>query len=226
MKDGIINGDGTSRAIKATLPATYEEFKAACENGTQLLDILFNAAGWEQQPDFLNKANLLTDETVTLYGKDASALPNDIFAILSKAVLSDGSGLQTVSGSKIQPAKFIVGQFTGNGKFNGEDAAISITFPETPIIVFIWLPGNISPVYALTGSLGVFFPSFLSENYQSYGYAAIDRNSGGLTRGLLDYAKFNFSSKTLSFYSTDSDYNQFNGEGLIYKYIAVFMEEA
>lgn len=68
MKDGIIKGDGTSRKMKATLPATYEEFKQAAGAGEQPLDVMFNAPGWQQQPTFLNKQNLLSDTTATELG--------------------------------------------------------------------------------------------------------------------------------------------------------------
>lgn len=77
MNDGIIKNNGTSRKMKATLPATYEEFKQAVESGNQLLDILFNSAGWEQQPTFLNKANLLTDVTASAAGLTPDATVND-----------------------------------------------------------------------------------------------------------------------------------------------------
>lgn len=80
MMDGIIKADGTSRLMRAQLPATYEEFRAQCLAGAQPLDILFNALGWSQMPTFLNKANLAKDTTAALYGKDSDAVPDDLFA--------------------------------------------------------------------------------------------------------------------------------------------------
>lgn len=80
MIDGIIKADGTSRLMRAELPATYEEFRAQCLAGAQPLDILFNALGWSQMPTFLNKANLAKDTTAALYGKDSDAVPDDLFA--------------------------------------------------------------------------------------------------------------------------------------------------
>lgn len=82
MTDGRIKNDGTSRSMKATLPATYDELRTACENGTQLLDLLFNADGWEQIPDFLNKANLLKDETAALLAMGATAKVNEVLNAL------------------------------------------------------------------------------------------------------------------------------------------------
>lgn len=80
MIDGIIKADGTSRLMRATLPATYEEFRAQCAAGTQPLDVLFNALGWSQLPTFLNKGNLQRDTTAALFGKDSNAVPDDLFA--------------------------------------------------------------------------------------------------------------------------------------------------
>lgn len=68
MNDGIIKGDGTSRKMKATLPSTYEEFKQAAGAGEQTLDVMFNSSGWQRQPTFLNKQNLLSDTTATELG--------------------------------------------------------------------------------------------------------------------------------------------------------------
>ena len=85
MKDGIIKADGTSRRVKATFPATYEEFRAQAAAGTLSLDVLFQAAGWSQQPTFLNKAALLQDNTAALYRLNGSAaVPNDILNFLGQ----------------------------------------------------------------------------------------------------------------------------------------------
>lgn len=79
MKDGIIKGDGTSRKMKATLPATYEEFKQAAEAGEQTLDVMFNAPGWQQQPTFLNKQNLGQDKTMAVYNRGPEGTVDDLF---------------------------------------------------------------------------------------------------------------------------------------------------
>ena len=51
-----------------------------CAAGTQPMDVLFNAIGWSQLPTFLNKVNLLQDSVAAMFGKDADAVPNDLFA--------------------------------------------------------------------------------------------------------------------------------------------------
>lgn len=84
MMDGIIKADGTSRLMQATLPATYEEFKAQAAAGTLPLDILFNEAGWNQLPTFLNKANLLKDLTAALFGLGTDAVPDGVFSFLGQ----------------------------------------------------------------------------------------------------------------------------------------------
>lgn len=87
MKDGIIKADGTSRFARSvadfkTKYPTYDAFATALVTGSLPLDILFNEAGWSQLPDFLNQANLLKVATAALYGKDPTAVPDDIFALI------------------------------------------------------------------------------------------------------------------------------------------------
>lgn len=84
MKDGIIKADGTSRRVKANFPATYEEFRAQAAAGTLSMDVLFQATGWSQQPDFLNKAALLRDDTAALFGLRSDALPDQVLRFLGR----------------------------------------------------------------------------------------------------------------------------------------------
>lgn len=88
MKDGIIKEDGTSRLVKGSLPATYDEFKALAESTGVPLDILFNAAGWQQLPTFLNKANLLQDPTSKILGLDPANDPTVDAAFFSMAYMN------------------------------------------------------------------------------------------------------------------------------------------
>ena len=110
MIDGVLLENGQSRAMRATLPATYEEFVQACANGTQLLDIMFNAAGWQTQPTFLNAGNLLSNESANALGLPNTAVPDDAWSkivpagsvfwiasttIPSSFLMCDGSSLST-----------------------------------------------------------------------------------------------------------------------------------
>ena len=80
MIDGVIIGNGTSRLVKGTLPATYAEFSALAASSGVPMDVIFNAAGWQQQPTFLNKANLLQDSTADLLDlAQADPTVNDAF---------------------------------------------------------------------------------------------------------------------------------------------------
>ncbi len=105
MIDGIIKADGTSRLVRSvsdfkTRFPNYDAFAAALIAGTLPLDILFNAAGWSQIPDFLNKANLLKDTTAEKFGLGADAVPDDAFQAM-KNLVSDvaASGLKIATGA-------------------------------------------------------------------------------------------------------------------------------
>ena len=94
MTDGVIKGDGTSRLAKASgWPETYEGFKALAESSGIPLDLIFNSAGWQQLPTFLNKANLLQDFTATLLGLDPADDPTVDEAFLNVFMTSINGGL-------------------------------------------------------------------------------------------------------------------------------------
>ena len=73
MKDGIIKGEGNSRLLKghSSIPATYADFRSALLAGTLLVDLLYNAAGWDVEGTALNKANLLTDAVAEALGLES-----------------------------------------------------------------------------------------------------------------------------------------------------------
>lgn len=86
MIDGIIKGDGTSRFLAGSLPATYEEFKQLVEQKKLPVDLLFNPAGWSQLPTFLNKANLFSDPAAEKYGAGV-VTPDAAFSFLGQYAL-------------------------------------------------------------------------------------------------------------------------------------------
>lgn len=91
MNDGIIKGDGTSRKVFANLPATYEEFRMQAASGALAMDILFNAAGWQQLPDFLNRQNLLQGATAAMYSLDPDdGVPDSALRVIGR--LNKGVG--------------------------------------------------------------------------------------------------------------------------------------
>lgn len=113
MIDGIIKGDGTSRTIKATLPATYSELVAQAAAGTLQADVLFNALGWDQEPTFLNKATLLSDATANAFGLSDEATDSEDDATVNNALIrTDGAGY----------AQYLT--FVANVNQNAVDAAL------------------------------------------------------------------------------------------------------
>lgn len=82
LKDGIIAETKNSRLLKADLPATYDELVALAANAGIQADVLFNAAGWQQIPTFLNKKTLLQDSTAGLLGLTGDPTVDDAFVAM------------------------------------------------------------------------------------------------------------------------------------------------
>lgn len=125
MKDTIIKGTGNSRTLKSvanflTLYPTYEAFAQAIIEGTLPIDIgPLKPDGIVQAGDPLNKATLLSDETAALYGKDGTAVPDDILAAIPMSVNAGWKLLQewTVAGTYT---------WTAPDLFGGEDYEIGV----------------------------------------------------------------------------------------------------
>lgn len=187
MIDGIIKADGTSRLMRAELPATYEEFRAQCHAGAQPLDVLFNSAGWSQLPTFLNKANLLKDTTASLFGLDANAVPDEVLALIPEQIN--------------EKARTATGSYKGTGNY-GAGNPNSLTFDFTPKIVLLWgdaqwdeyigtaVKGNrVTPVSIYTwGSSGFYASSFTYDHTTTntdinllYGYNIVSVNGNTMS---------------------------------------------
>lgn len=203
MQDGIIKATGNSRTIYASLPATYAEFKAAVEAGTQALDISYNAAGWQQTPTMLNKANLLTDAVAALFGLTPSATPND--------ALNAASGLITTAQTTANArSKIASGSYTGTGTY-GSGNKNSISFSFAPKLVIIQTrkgsPESIQTcIFMQTGTTPSSDHGFDGNGFKSSGYTP--KATGSL------------SGSTLSWYNSDSSSEQMNISGQTYYYIA------
>lgn len=97
MTDGVITGSGNSYLMRSmpNLLAQYPTWEAAAQAmqaGTFPLDLIFNSAGWQQIGDFINKFTMLKDSTAALYGKDATAVPDDILVNIHERLLRLESG--------------------------------------------------------------------------------------------------------------------------------------
>lgn len=150
MIDGIIKADGTSRLARSvadfkTRYPTYDAFAEALIAGTLPLDILFNAAGWTQVPDFLNKANLLKDATAEKFGLGSEAVLDDVFAFLGKynqhswqrrtknflevKALADGNKIATDTYSTVQYSSSIAIDADGNVSLvNPSSIALNLSY--------------------------------------------------------------------------------------------------
>lgn len=90
MQDTISKNTGNSRYLASvpnflTLYPTYEAFAQALINRELPIDLgPLNPAGCQQIGDNLNKANLLKDSTAALYGKPATATPDDILVKINE----------------------------------------------------------------------------------------------------------------------------------------------
>ena len=98
MKESVIKGTGNSRYLKSSLEGitTWEQFRDALAAGTLPVDLNgINPEGFQQLGDPLNKVTLLKDATAGLYGKDNTAVPDDMYQHLSAATLWTNSRLRT-----------------------------------------------------------------------------------------------------------------------------------
>lgn len=220
MKDGVIKNDGTSRRIYANLPATYEDFRMAAAQGDVLADVLFNADGWQQQPDFLSKRNLLQDVTAGLFGLGTDAVPDDVLQKLAGAAFDSGGTITDVNGNPLG-VRIATGYYVGTGKY-GSNNPNSLTFqakPKKVSIVGAYINSASSPGYGQHYNEAAFYCDVISGEYTSAGYGYL--NYGGYQNiGGSDY-KSKLVGNTLSWYNTSRAEDQFNESGVKYYYFAI-----
>lgn len=235
MNDGIIKDDGTSRLVRSVSNfkekyPTYDDFAEALVAGTLPLDVLFNADGWSQQPDFLNKANLLKDATAALFQLSGdTALPDRVFEILSKAALvGEDGGLVTADGKKYKTPIIEFTGYTGTGT-GGPSYPCSISFSFKPDIVFYYA--------STSGDESIIYPTFYASNEKVY-LISIEKytdlfesrrgfcTSNNVESYELNYGKFEDETNTLSWYNNseyepDRKRNQLNALGTKYLFVGM-----
>lgn len=109
----------------------------------------------------LNADSLLKVATAALYGLDATAVPDDVLALIKPMIDSNYSELSSLANSK---AKIVVGSYAGTNS-NSK----SITFPALPKFVYITGPsGNFKNAF-ITVVNGKASYAYESENF-SYSY--------------------------------------------------------
>lgn len=212
MIDGIIKADGTSRLMRANLPATYEEFKAQAAAGTLPLDVLFNEAGWSQLPTFLNKANLLKDATANVFGLNANAVPNDVLVAIKSLI--DAAVATADSKAKIATGSY-VGTNTGGASYPN-----SLTFDFVPVFVCMIASDYNGVPNAWSGfsqaGLVVAIDGLTTSYKQGFGFFT---NTGNYS-----YAKKSEDGKTIYWYNTETNSAaayQLNASGRTYRWLAI-----
>lgn len=203
MIDGIIAGTGDSRSLYGSLPSTYAEFKAAVQAGTQYVDVSYNAAGWQQEPTFLNKANLLTDAVAALLGLTPNATVNDAFNAASGLI----STAQTTANGR---ARMQTGSYTGTGTYGSSNPnSLSLNFPPKLIIVqeYVSSPNQAS-----------------NQTYTAIMmYRGSNSDFGGLAinYGNVYPLKGTRSGNTVTWYTNTGATQQMNKSGASYDYAAI-----
>ena len=206
MIDGIIAGTGNSRLAKSVpnflqLYPTYEAFVGALIAGTLPLDIIFNSPGWQQIPDFLNKANLLKDETAALYSLQNTAVPDDVFLSIRSLI----NAAQTTANGK---AEILVGSYTGKGTYG--DTSPNVLSADFKIQM-AFIKNSPPDGSASSDLLAVFIRPGTSFRFRS---------------GSISFQYYtDWSDKTVSWYNNNSAMNQLNESGSKYLYVLTGVSE-
>lgn len=111
MKNTVIKGTGTSRALKAPsdMPTTFDAWRAQLLAGTATLDIALNPDGCDVVGTPLSKANLLSDATKEAIGLESE----DPTVDEALAALDEKAGSSTAltgSGAPTTSTEGVVGQ--------------------------------------------------------------------------------------------------------------------
>lgn len=202
MTDGIIKGDGTSRLLKGSAPATYDEFRALFNGDGVPVDVIFNSEGWQILPTFLNKANLLSDEVAEQYGLDSSTVLNSVFQVLANAAILKDGNLQLPNGGTVPGIRTEYGTYKGTGQY-GDGHPNKITVPFDLQIVIV--AGRYAGRYG-----------FLTILIKDMDRATIDLREGVIV---------SWTNNSVSWYSTVSASSQLNESGTTYYYFAIGVEK-
>lgn len=227
MTDTVIKGTGNSRTIKAapaTLPATYDEFRAKFISSGIPIDLLgLNAAGLTTRGTDLNKTNLLTDALCSALGLSTTATPTQAMDKLRQLVATAQYGVD--NGPKVE-----IGSYTGTGTY-GENNPTSIVFGFAPRVVFMfdadgipitWYSSSMGDGYIRVGITDPLTTSY-KKNVCFYYYSS---SSGGSTNNYMMMKK-NSTGRTLTWYvvtTVTESYRadvQMNGSGKTYRYLAI-----
>lgn len=136
--------------------------------------------------------NILSNETKTLFGLSADAVPDDVLALIKTLI----DAANTNANSK---AKIATGSYTGTGTY-GSSNPNSLTFDFEPKILFVTNPST------ATSQLVALYGSMYSFSYH--------------TATSTNYVTISWGNKNVSWYATSDKY-QLNDTGQTYNYMAI-----
>lgn len=168
---------------------------------------------------FWNKQNVLKDATAALYGKTATAVPDEIFAAIRPLITAAQNTANTKS-------RIESGYYTGTGS-GGANSPNSLRFSFAPKLVMLtvdFLPGrpflSYPPEWEYRGGKNAIWmidTGPLPTEYE-YGFGFV-ANTAYLNKSL---GKKSVDGKIISWYSTESSVHyQFNESGRQYYYIGI-----
>lgn len=160
--------------------------------------------------DFTGDNPLLKEETVALFaGLPENPVPDDVFHILSKAVLVSDNGIIFPNGENINNYFIEHGTYIGTGT-GGPGNPISITFKKPPIFVVI---------------CGESHSRFEELSISRNNYCFWVKGANFMTSTSVTEIVASISGNTLTYYakySFDNEQAQFNIKSKTYSYIGFY----
>ena len=171
-----------------------------------------------------NKPEQLTAAVAALFGFPASAVPNDIFNLLSAAALykeSPSTGLYDVLGNlllSLPGVQIETGSYVGTGTY-GSSNPNSLTFGFE--IKFVWIVATLKSDNDYFSYPSVYPPEvpYVLCDSLTTEYRKSSPYSGGSAHDA--FAKKSSDGKTIYWYNRYSEDAQFNSDNYYYYYIAI-----
>ena len=171
-------------------------------NGTDY-DTLYPKTKVEQVEGAYTQQQILANSTKTLYGLDATAVPDDALTTIKTLIDNNYAELSSLANSK---ARIATGSYVGTGKY-GASNPCSLTFDFVPLLVVVqtkeYSAGN------ATSATLVIVP----QSKQAWAF--------GNFYNKVEYNTISLSGNTLSWYNESSEFNQLNIKGRMYCYTAI-----
>lgn len=162
------------------------------------------------EADAYTKIQTLSDTTKTLFGLDATAVPNDAFAQINNLIATLNSSVSNLTSNVNSRARISTGSYVGN-RNSGSSYPNSLTFNFKPHFLVIAISAE-----AGYNAQAMFFLDMLGSAYMqlSYWYCAGDSKLSNLN----SYAKL--VNNTVYWYSSGGLDAQMNNE-YTYNYFAI-----